>query len=381
MEEKRYAIVGSWLFKPGPKGVSLLEYHPEDGSLKFLETKFRGLNADAMRLDAERGIAYFADACATPRGGRVVAVKVHKESADMEVISKKDSLFRDPNYIWLDPEAKKYAFVAHHSNTVLVNKLVRREDGGFDTEALYDDVGLVVFRMNEDGSFGEVCDVALTSTEETCDGEHLYSRQHSVVGSPEGKFLMVCDKGLDRIYTFSFDRVSERLKLLSEYRLSEQTGPRYGLFHPELPVYYCSCERKLAVLAFQYDEETGELKLLSETPLVSGDVPSSHRPQERIESGDIKLNPEKNCIYVTIRGLNEIAVLKILQDGTLALQQNLSCGGDNPRCLCLSPDRRFLLCGNLESQTVCTLKILEDGTLEPAGREVSVPLPSCIEIL
>lgn len=381
MAEKKYAVVGSWFYRPGPKGVSLLEYHPEDGSLTFLETKFRGINADAMCLDSERGIAYFADACATPRGGRVAAVKIDTKSQDMEVICERDTLFRDPNYIWIDSRDKKHAFVSHHSNTVLVNKLRRQGDGTFDVEALYDDVGLVVFRVEEDGTFGGICDVALTSTDERVEGGHGYSRQHSVVGSPCGKLLIVSDKGLDWLYTFSFDREREKLTRLGEYRLSEPTAPRYGLFHPELPIYYCSCEKKLAVMSFGYDAETGRLELLGETPLSGEEFAAAHRPEKRIESGDIKMNPEKSCIYVTIRGLEQIAVLRMEVDGSLKLIQSVGCGGENPRCLCISPDKRFLLCGNMESQTIRTLEILEDGTLKLTEREVSVPLPSCIEIL
>lgn len=381
MPEKRYAVVGSWFYKPGPKGISLLEYHPEDGSLTFLETKFRNLNADAMCLDSRKRIAYFADACATPKGGHVAAVKIDTELRDMEVISQKDTLFRDPNYIWIDRETSKYAFVTHHSNTVLVNKLLSRDDGTFDVKAVYDDVGLVAFRMNADGTFGKICDVALTSTEEPAGTEHAYSRQHSVVGDPSGRLLAVCDKGLDRIYTYGFDARKEKLSQLHEYRLSEQMGPRYSVFHPRLPVFYCSCEKKLVVLAFRYDVRTGQMELISQIPLVNEPVPSSRKPEERIESGDIKLNPERNCVYVTIRGLNRIAVLRIREDGGLELVQSVSCGGNNPRCLCISPDRRFLLCGNMESQSIRTLEIRDDGTLSLTDRETPVPLPSCIEIL
>lgn len=379
MKNKKYVVAGSWFYRPGPKGVSLLEYHEEDGSLTLLKTKMREINADAMCLNREKKLAYFADACATPRGGHVVTVRLDTELEDLEMVSRKDTLFRDPNYIWMEQGAAKYAFVTHHSNTVLVNKLIRGEAGDFDVEAVYDDVGLVVFRMDEWGSLGEICDVALTSVQG--EGQHLYSRQHSVVGDPSGKILIVCDKGLDRLYVFSFDKEKEKLIRRSEYRLLESTAPRYGIFHPQLPVYYCSCEKRLAVLAFRYDGEKGMLEPFGEVSLTDGENLRGNRPEKQIECGDIKMNTDKNCIYVTIRGLDQIAVLRIREDGALERIQNVSSGGESPRCLCISPDGRFLLCGNLLSQSIRTLKILEDGTLELTESECSVPLPSCMEIL
>jgi 6-phosphogluconolactonase (cycloisomerase 2 family) len=373
-------IAGSWFYRPGPKGISLLDYDVKDGSLRLLETKFRSVNADAMSVDREKKIAYFADACATPRGGHVAAVKVDTETGKMELIDQQDTLFRDPNYIWLDRKTSKYAFVTHHSNQVLVNHLIRGKNG-FDVKALYDDVGLVVFRMNEDGTFDSICDVVLTSVADDGKGEHAYSRQHSVVEDPGGKMLIVCDKGLDRIYSLTFDREQEKLRLIQQFQLSEETGPRYGIFHPDLPFYYCSCEKKLSVLVFQYDAETGLIQFRAEVPLTDVKIQYRKNPKEKIESGDIKINEKKDCIYVTIRGLNQIAVLRIGTNGMPVLEQTISCGGDNPRCLCISPDGRFLLCGNLESQTIRTLKIRTDGTLELTDKETEVPMPSCMELL
>lgn len=389
MPGKMFAIVGSWFYRPGPKGVTILEYHPEDGSLNLIETKFRGLNADHMVLDNERKTAYFVDTCATERGGYVVAVKISPETGQMEVFSRKETLFRDPNYLWIDEKEHQYALVTHHSNTVLVNHLVRREDGTFDSEAFYDDVGLVLFRLEPDGGFGEICDVALTSTKEA--GEqyhrhhkhqegHAYSRQHSVTADPGGKLFIVCDKGLDKIYTFHLDR--ERGKLIPKKTVDTGHGshPRYGVFHREQPIFYCNHEGKTSLASYRFDAGTGELEKLCETPLLSEET--EQQPiSGKLEAAALIMHPDGRHIYASVRGADCVAVLEVEPDGNLKLQQNITCGGQGPRALCISPDGAYLLCANTDSQMITTLAINEDGTLQETNQSVQCPLPACMAIM
>ncbi|NTV91058.1 MAG: lactonase family protein, partial [Clostridiales bacterium] len=55
-------------------------------------------------------------------------------------------------------------------------------------------------------------------------------------------------------------------------------------------------------------------------------------------------------------------------------------GGNLPRGLCLSPDGRYMLSGNMISGDITTFRVLEDGTLEATGKTYKAVSPSAIRI-
>jgi 6-phosphogluconolactonase (cycloisomerase 2 family) len=79
--------------------------------------------------------------------------------------------------------------------------------------------------------------------------------------------------------------------------------------------------------------------------------------------------------------MNLIAAVKINADGGMDLMQNINCGGENPRGLCLSPDGRFLFSLNVDSGTIATFVIHNDGALEPTGKNIKAKTPGNMKII
>lgn len=394
-----YAIVGNWSFEARPskgKGISVFSYEPETGELSLVETIRPDVAGGQLCLDAERKMVYVCNECGERRGeigggGYIMAFKFDSETGKLTLVNEKDSLCPEPSYVCLD-STKKYLVTCHCSDPWHVTKVVRHEDGTYGNEVLFDDTGLVMFRVNDDGSLGDVCDVAITEgtggkgpnsqvNVDPVSGHiqlvEVISRLHSVVPSPNGKMFAVCDKGMDKIYTYRIDTENGKLVKLDEWITDDVACfPRYGAFHPTLPVFYANNENKATLNCFHYEEDNGRLncfrtiELLKEDPgLVEG---------KPVGAQDILVHPNGKCMYVTLCGLNLIIVLKLDEDGVPAIVQEIPSGGVLPRGLSLSPDARFLLSGNMVSGDITTFSVAEDGMLTSTGKIYEAISPSAI---
>ena len=87
------------------------------------------------------------------------------------------------------------------------------------------------------------------------------------------------------------------------------------------------------------------------------------------------MTKDSRFLYVSVRGFNVVSVLYVKEDGALNLIQVLSCGGKNPRGLCLAPGEKFLFVMNRDSDLVVPFRRKENGTLEQAGDGVACGLP------
>lgn len=397
MASKMYAYVGNWGFAPAPKGISTFEYDPETGALKLIETIRQDIAAGQLYLDSERKVLYAVNECGERRGeigggGYVLAFRISPEDGRLTLINERDSLLPEPSYLCMD-KTKQHLITCHCADPFHVTKVVQHEDGTYSNEVLFDDTALVMFKINEDGSIGDVCDVERTpggyGTNPNCQVNidpvtnhiqlvEVISRLHSVIANPSGNLLSVCDKGMDKVYTYAVDSENGKFIKKDEFQAEVRTFPRYSAFHPTLPVLYANNEFAPTLSCFNYDEETGKLERFKYMPVVFKDY--GLVDGKPVGAQDIMVHPNGRTLYVTLCGINEIAVLSLDDKGEPTLVQSIPCGGNLPRGICISPDERFLLSGNMVSGDISTFKILEDGTLEPTGNIYKAVSPSAIKI-
>jgi 6-phosphogluconolactonase (cycloisomerase 2 family) len=334
----------------------------------------------------------------TGGGGYLLALKLDPESGKLTRISEKPSLSHEPCYTCLD-KSKRYILVSHHADFGFVTQIVRGEKG-FSTQTFFDDTALVLFRVNPDGSLGDACDLSLTPAEDVS-GPHVWSRHHSVVADPSGELFIVCDKGLDRFHTYHLDRADGKLLPLQDTPVEKGFVPRYGVFHPTLPIFYANFEKQTLVRAYRYDVASGKLDLQGSAPLLPAEKPmdgpagaadSPVHPKTlqekmqmekgvRVEPADILIHPSGRYIYASTRGANLVSVLDVDEAGRLSFRESLDCGGVNPRGLTISPDARFLFTANMDSGNIATFAIAADGSLHPTGTGVKARCPGSMRIL
>ncbi|HWQ14024.1 MAG TPA: lactonase family protein [Roseiflexaceae bacterium] len=202
---------------------------------------------------------------------------------------------------------------------------------------------------------------------------------HAIVPAPGGRFVLVPDCGLNRVFVYRLDRLRGELAE-SEAPLAElppASGPRHVAFHPGGSYVYSVNEQGSSVTAFAYDAERGGLRALQTLPAVPEGV-TAHT-----SGADIHVHPSGRFVYCSIRGHDSIAAFAVdVASGTLRPLGHTPTGGRTPRNFAIDPRGAFLLAANQDSDTVVTFRIDQDtGALEETGQVAHIPSPVCLYVV
>ena len=373
MAGKTVALVGTWNFRPGEKGIFVFDYDPETSGMTPIGYYDPEVSAGQQFYDPKRRVVYFVDECEghpgeLPGGGYVRAYRLTQEGT-LEFINEQCVFMVKPAYVWLDPSGE-YAMVAAHGGRNAISKVVYHADGSFGSCVQYEDVGMALLRVKEDGSLGEVCDIVLHQGITPLKTQ-VHAHLHSVYGSPDGEIYYACDKGLDMIYSYKIDRERGKLIRMAEKKMDYATAPRYGAFHPSLPVFYENNETSRFLFAFRYDKNSGQLIEIAKVSLCE---------DEEISPSDIVVSPDGKYLYASVRKVNKIAVFALDQQGIPEKIQEFNSVG-SARGLALSPDGRFLLGACDATNEVRSFVIGADGTLKDLGLSVPAAHAANIQLI
>ncbi len=176
----------------------------------------------------------------------------------------------------------------------------------------------------------------------------------------DGLLLVPCME-LDEIRLFSAEDYAAR----GAIAFPSGSGPRHGVFDHAHQNLYVAAQKDNAV--YRYSVHGDSFELMQRVPLL--DAPGS----DCDETAAIRLSPDERFLYVSVRGANLIVVLACTADG-LRVIQRISCGGDHPRDIALSPDGRFVLSANRYSgDLTCFLRDPATGRIGGQCSKVSVP--------
>ena len=176
----------------------------------------------------------------------------------------------------------------------------------------------------------------------------------------DGLLLVPCME-LDEIRLFSAEDYAAR----GAIAFPSGSGPRHGVFDHAHQNLYVAAQKDNAV--YRYSVHGDSFELMQRVPLL--DAPGS----DCDETAAIRLSPDERFLYVSVRGANLIVVLACTADG-LRVIQRISCGGDHPRDIALSPDGRFVLSANRYSgDLTCFPRDPASGRIGAQCSKVSVP--------
>lgn len=359
---KLFAYISGWAEHGGAPGLGLHEVDTESGEIRLLKMLDESTSFNASCFDEERGVLYIDNECVTlPEhfvggGGRVLAYKVDRANGDLTLMNAVPALCPNPAWPQLEPE-RQFLLLANHSGFNAVTKVVRKEDGSFGYEIVYDDATLNLYRLNEDGSIGAVADVI--KHEAIVPGRPLHSHPHCIVPAPGKNLYAVADKGESNIRLYTVDYENEKLKPVgSPLQLPVGSAPRYIVFHPTLPYFYVNQERNMNMVCVRYDED-GTLELVKSVSVLPEGV--TQPAGVLYEQQGFLIHPNGKFAYSILNGPDAIAVFSIGEDGLPSLEANVSVPGKWPRGAAFSPDGKLLIVSCLVSGDVVTYRIGKDG--------------------
>jgi 6-phosphogluconolactonase (cycloisomerase 2 family) len=204
--------------------------------------------------------------------------------------------------------------------------------------------------------------------------EQKQAKPHFNPFDPSGNFVIVPDKGLDRIFTFRYAGGKLEPGAVPFVATREGAGPRGVAFHPTKPLAYVVNELDSTVTTYRFNPQDGSLQPL----LILPTVPATFTGNSR--AAGIAVDRQGRRLYVSNRGDDSIGVFAL--DAASGLPSFLgadSTQGRTPRFFTLSRDQRFVYALNEDSDSIVVLAVDPDsGRLKPTGFSAKTGSPVCM---
>ncbi len=205
--------------------------------------------------------------------------------------------------------------------------------------ANYTTGSVAAFPVGPDGSLGEAASFIPHKGSSLDPKRQEGPHAHSIVVSPDNRFALAADLGIDKILIYRLDPRAAKLsanEAQPAVDLPPGSGPRHLTFHPNGKRVYAINELKNSVTFFDYAPDSGRLTSRQTVSTLPGDF------QGQSFCADLKITPDGQFLYGTNRGHDSIAIYRIEDDGQLKLVGIEPSLGKGPQNLLISPNGRWL---------------------------------------
>lgn len=335
------------------KGIYASRFDSKTGILGPPELAAEARRPGFVALHPNRQYLY---AVAEANGGAVSAYRIEPKTGKLTLLNTVSSKGAGPCYVRVDRTGKNVLVANYGSGSVAV--LPIDPDG----------------KLRESVSFvqhsGSVADAKRQG------GPHA----HSFNPSPDNRFAVAADLGLDELLVYRLDAVAGTITPHQPpfAKVAPRSGPRHFAFHPNGKYAYAINEISCTVTAFRYDAKAGAL---TEIQTVST-LPAGVKVTDELSTAEVVVHPSGKFLYGSNRVHDTIAVFSVASNGRLALVENVSTQGKIPRNFNVDPTGSYLLAANQDSDTVVVFRINKTtGRLTPTGQKIEVPAPICVRFL
>ena len=282
----------------------------------------------------------------------------------------------NPAYISMDATGSVVAASNHGDYVPAVR--ITSEAGTPRIDKVYDDGTVAILPVQPDGTLAPASDVAVLERLSGVDPiSQRSAHAHSVNFDPSNRFVLVCDKGADRLYTFRIDTRSGTLTDRKAFTTDPGISPRHSVFHPTLPYVFIVNERESSIAVYAFDADSGDLDFVQKSPTIPSDFTERNAP------ADVRVHPNGRFVYASNRGHDSVAIFRVDESsGRLDLVDRVPTGGSTPRNISLDPSARHLYAANQESDRVTVFDVdARSGSLSPTGATAEVLKPACIKFM
>jgi 6-phosphogluconolactonase len=342
------AYVGTYTTKTISKGIYAYRYDGVTGKLSSLGVAGESADPSFVAMHPSRNFLYAVNEAG--KSSTVSAFALEPKTGKLTLLNQLPALGEDPCYISFD-KTGKFALVANYTSG-----------------------NIVVFPILADGKLGEHTALVQDSgtlgpNKERQEGPHA----HWIETSPDNRFALVSDLGLDEVLVYKFNAAKGTLSPNQPpyVRLKQGSGPRHIAIRPGGKFVYVVSELSSTVTVFRFNAKAGTLHELQTVTTLPKDFSG------RNDTAEIAVHPNGKFLYASNRGHESIAVYAIhTTKGTLTFVANVPTGGKEPRHFAIDPGGNYLLAENQLSNNIVVFKIdLATGGLTPTGDVLDVPSP------
>jgi 6-phosphogluconolactonase len=251
--------------------------------------------------------------------------------------------------------------------------------GKYVLVANYDGGSVAAFPILPDGKLGPASAFVQHTGHGTNPERQEAPHAHSIVLSPDNRFAIVNDLGLDELLVYKFDSTKGALTPNDPpfAKLDPGVGPRHFALAPDHKFAYVINEMGRSVTALSANLHTGVFDPIESVST----LPTGF--SGRNDDAEIEVHPSGRFLYASNRGEDSIAVFAIdSANGKLKKIEDVPTGGKEPRSFAIDPTGRLLFVANQNSDDIVIFRInASTGQLIPTGEKLDVPSPVCIKFL
>ncbi len=242
--------------------------------------------------------------------------------------------------------------------------------------ANYNSGSVASFRILSDGNLSEpVSDIYYPGHSVNRERQRE-AHTHCTTVSPDNRYLLVNDLGLDRIMVYRFDPKTAHLTPNDPpfYSAIPGSGPRNLTFHPNGRWAYSINEIVSTLDCLNWESSKGTLTRFQNIST----LPMDH--ESPTDAATVAVHPNGRFLYASNRGDDSITVFSIDRaNGRLTLMQRISCEGNSPRHFAVDPGGKWVVVANQDSANIVVLKCdAQTGKLSPTGRQYRLDSPVCV---
>lgn len=309
-------------------------------------------------------------------------------------IKRKEVEINNPSYM-VAANSGKYLYsicdeglaafkILHDGELELINKvginamrgchIAITKDDTYLFVAGYHDAKATVVAIREDGGIDRVTDEVYDHGLGSVGERNFRAHISCAILTPDEKYLMVCDMGIDQVKAYRFDKAKGKILLVDILRCELESAPRTMIFSPDGKYAYLVCELKNYVSVYSYSDggKGPEFTLIERVSTIEDSRSNINA------SIAIKMTADGEYLFVTGAGSNSLTFFKRRENGKLIRLSVLPISGEFPKDFMLFPDEKHCISLNHDSNqlTFFTLNY-NQGLIVMNGHPVEVEKANC----
>jgi len=350
-----FVYIGTYTRSRG-KGIYTFRFQPATGKLTALSLAAETPSPSFLAVHPNRKFLYASNEHEGEdlpgKNNTVSAFAIDPKTGTLTFLNKVSCRGEGPAHIAVDPTGKALLAANYRSGSLALLSI--QADG----------------RLGEATGFAQHHGIGPKPRQE---GPHA----HGAAFSPDNRFALVADRGLDQVLIYRFDASQGTLTPNDPpvFDATPGAGPRHLAFHPNGRILYELNEPGSTVTVLAYGAAGGTLSRLQEIATLPPGFTGTN------STAQLQTDRAGRFLYASNRGADNIAVFAIdPAKGTLTPVEHVSTQGKTPRDFSLDPTGGYLFAANQNSDTVVVFRVnAKTGRLTPDGRVVEhVPEPTCV---
>ncbi|MFN7998914.1 MAG: lactonase family protein [Bryobacteraceae bacterium] len=352
---KEYLVYFGTYTGKGSKGIYSCRFHPSTGKLTPVQLAGETSSPSFLAIDPSSRYLFAAnesDSDPALKDGAVTGFSIDRKTGKLTSLNAVTSRGAGPCHLTVSKNGR--------------NVLVANYVGG----------SVAVMPVKADGMLGESSDFKQHLGSSVDKSRQSEPHAHSVVLTPDNRFAVVADLGLDKLLVYRFDPEKGTLTPNDPPagHVKPGSGPRHFAFHPNGRFGYVINEMGNTVTAFDWDGERGTFNEIQNITTLPKDFHGEN------STAEIEVHPSGRFLYGSNRGHDSIVVYAIdPAKGTLTFVEDVLTEGKEPRNFALDPTGKYLFAANQNSDTVAVFRVNpKNGRLTFTGQKFEVPSPVCV---